>query len=171
MAETSDQESKTEEPTEKKVRDSLEQGKIPVSREASIFASMAALMVIQAFLIGQGVQQLTPTLKSLLDDPEGFPLSNGADARNLLTVVGLEALRFLVPLVVTLAVFGLAASLLQNAPRLVLERIKPQLSRISPISGWSRLFGTQGLVEFALIFPLFIVLLFALFDVGRAVFA
>ncbi len=64
-------------------------------------------------------------------------------------MVGLEALRFLVPLVVTLAVFGLAASLLQNAPRLVLERIKPQLSRISPISGWSRLFGTQGLVEFA----------------------
>jgi TadE-like protein len=29
----------------------------------------------------------------------------------------------------------------------------------------------QGLVEFALVFPFFIVLLFALFDVGRAVFA
>jgi hypothetical protein len=29
----------------------------------------------------------------------------------------------------------------------------------------------QGLVEFALVFPIFIVLLFALFDVGRAVFA
>ena len=149
MAETSDQESKTEEPTEKKVRDALEQGKIPVSREASIFTSMAALMVIQAFLIGQGVQQLTPTLKSLLDDPEGFPLSTGADAQNLLTVVGLQALRFLVPLVVILMVFGLAASLLQNAPRVVLERIKPDLNRISPVSGWSRLFGTQGLIEFA----------------------
>jgi flagellar biosynthetic protein FlhB len=148
MADTSDQESKTEEPTEKKVRDSVEQGKIPVSREASIFASMAALMVIQAFLIGQGVQQLVPTLQGLLDDPEGFPLSTGADAQNLLTVVGLQALRFLVPLVVIMMVFGLAASLLQNAPRLVLQRIAPDLSRISPISGWNRLFGTQGLVEF-----------------------
>jgi len=148
MADTSDQESKTEEPTEKKVRDSVEQGKIPVSREASIFASMAALMVIQAFLIGQGVQQLVPTLKGLLDDPEGFPLGTGADAQNLLTVVGLQALRFLVPLVVIMMVFGLAASLLQNAPRLVLQRIAPDLSRISPISGWNRLFGTQGLVEF-----------------------
>ena len=29
----------------------------------------------------------------------------------------------------------------------------------------------QGLVEFALVFPVFIVLVFALFDVGRAVFA
>jgi flagellar biosynthetic protein FlhB len=149
MAETTDQESKTEEPTEKKVRDALEQGNIPVSREAPIFASMAALMVIQTFLIGQGVQQLTLTLKSLLDDPDGFPLTTAADALNLLTVVGLEALRFLTSLVVTLAMFGLAASLLQNAPSLVLQRIMPDLSRISPLGGWSRLFGTQGLVEFA----------------------
>jgi len=149
MAESSDQESKTEEPTEKKVRDALDQGNIPVSREAPIFASMAALMVIQTFLIGQGVQQLTLTLKSLLDDPDGFPINTAADALNLLTVVGLEALRFLTPLLVTLAMCGLAASLLQNAPSLVLQRITPDLSRISPLSGWSRLFGTQGLVEFA----------------------
>ncbi|QQO32959.1 flagellar biosynthesis protein FlhB [Bradyrhizobium diazoefficiens] len=149
MAETSDQESKTEEPSEKKVRDALEQGNIPVSREASILATMAALMVIQAFLIGQGVQGLTPTLRSFIDEPDGFPLSTAADALNLLTVVGLEALRFLVPLVVIIAAFGLAASLLQNAPRLVLQRILPDFSRISPASGWSRIFGTQGLVEFA----------------------
>src|SRR6476646_9085141 len=147
MAESSDQESKTEEPSEKKVRDALEQGNIPVSREASMFATMAALMVIQAFLIGQGVQRLTPTLKSFIDEPDGFPLSTSADALNLLTVVGLEALRFLVPLVVIIAVFGLAASLLQNAPRLVLQRIMPDVSRISPASGWSRICGTQGLVE------------------------
>jgi flagellar biosynthetic protein FlhB len=143
-----DQESKTEEPTEKKVRDSLEQGKIPVSREASVFATMAALMVIQAFLIGQGVQRLTPTLRNLLDDPEGYPIGTAADATNLLTVVGLEALRFLVPLVVILVVFSLASSLLQNVPRLVLDRIKPELSRISPVQGWSRMFGMKGFVEF-----------------------
>ncbi|WFU74295.1 MULTISPECIES: flagellar biosynthesis protein FlhB [unclassified Bradyrhizobium] len=149
MAETSDQDSKTEEPTEKKVRDALEQGNIPVSREAPIFALMAALMVILTFLIGRGVQQITLTLKGLLDDPDGFPLGTAADAQNLLTVVGLEALRFLTPLLVILAVFGLAASLLQNAPNLVLQRIMPDFSRISPLSGWKRLFGTQGLVEFA----------------------
>src|SRR5262245_23888809 len=149
MAEGSDQESKTEEPTEKKVRDALDRGQIPVSREASIFASMAALMVIQAFLIGPGVQQLAPTLKGLLDDPDGFRLSTGADAQNLLTVVGLQAMRFVLPLVIILVAFGLAASLLQNAPRLVLERIQPDPSRISPAKGWSRIFGIQGFVEFA----------------------
>lgn len=149
MAEAPDQESKTEQPTEKKIRDSLDQGKIPVSREASIFASMAALMVIQSFLIGQGVQQLVPTLKGFLDDPDGIRLNTGADAQNLLSVVGLQAMRFMLPLVIVLIAFGLAASLLQNAPRLVLDRIQPNFSRISPAQGWSRIFGAQGLVEFA----------------------
>lgn len=148
MAE-SDQESKTEQPTEKKIRDALEQGKIPVSREASIFASMAALMVIQSFLIGQGVQELVPTLKGFLDDPDGIRLSTAADAQNLLSVVGLQAMRFMLPLLIVLIAFGLAASLLQNAPRLVLDRIQPNFSRISPAQGWSRIFGAQGLVEFA----------------------
>ena len=150
MAETTDQESKTEEPTEKKVRDALEQGKIPVSREASIFASMAALMVIQAFLIGQGVQQLTPMLTGFLDDPDGFPLSTGADAQNLLIVVGLRGAA--VPDCRWSSSWRRSGS----QPRcskmrrsLVLERIKPDFSRISPLSGWSRLFGSQGLVEFA----------------------
>jgi flagellar biosynthesis protein FlhB len=149
MAEASDQESKTEQPTEKKIRDALEQGKIPVSREASIFASMAALMVILSFLIGQGVQQLVPTLKGFLDDPDGIRLSTAADAQNLLSVVGLQSMRFILPLVVVLIAFGLAASLLQNAPRLVMDRIQPDFSRISPVKGWSRIFGAQGLVEFA----------------------
>jgi flagellar biosynthesis protein FlhB len=149
MAEAPDQESKTEQPTEKKIRDALEQGKIPVSREASIFASMAALMVIQSFLIGQGVQQLVPTLRAFIDDPDGIRLSTGADAQNLLSVVALQAMRFILPLVIVLIAFGLAASLLQNAPRLVLDRIQPNFSRISPAQGWSRIFGAQGLVEFA----------------------
>jgi flagellar biosynthetic protein FlhB len=149
MAEKSDQESKTEQPTEKKIRDAVEQGRIPISREASVFASMAALMVIQAFLIGQGVQRLVPTLSGLLDDPGGFRLRTAADAENLLSVVGLEAMHFMLGPVVILIVFGLAASMLQNAPRLVLERIQPDFSRISPAQGWSRIFGAQGLVEFA----------------------
>jgi flagellar biosynthetic protein FlhB len=149
MTDAPDQESKTEQPTEKKVRDALEQGKIPVSREASIFASMAALMVIQSFLIGQGVQQLVPILKGFLDDPDGIRLSTAADAQNLLSVVVIEAMRFMLPLVIVLVAFGLAASLLQNAPRLVLDRIQPNFSRISLAQGWSRIFGAQGLVEFA----------------------
>src|SRR3954453_18916611 len=149
MAETSDQTSKTEEPTEKKIRDALEEGKIPISRETSIFASMAALMVIQVFLIAEGVQQLALTLKTFLDDPDGFRLNTAAEAKGLLSVVGLQSMRFMLPIVLILMVFGLASSLLQNSPRLVLDRVRPNFSRLSPVQGWGRIFGAQGRVEFA----------------------
>ena len=37
---------------------------------------------------------------------------------------------------------------MQNPLSLVLERIRPQANRISLAKGWSRMFGTQGFVEF-----------------------
>jgi len=56
--------------------------------------------------------------------------------------------RFLVPVLLILLVAGIAASIFQNAPRIVLDRIQPQWSRISPASGWGRIFSVQGFVEF-----------------------
>src|SRR5262249_47904386 len=56
--------------------------------------------------------------------------------------------RLLVPVVLVLAVAGILSSLLQNTPTIVLDRIRPQLSRISIAKGWTRLFGAQGRVEF-----------------------
>ena len=43
---------------------------------------------------------------------------------------------------------GVIASVLQHAPAFVLERIRPQASRISLAKGWKRLFGAQGFAEF-----------------------
>ncbi len=60
----------------------------------------------------------------------------------------MEAARLLIPVVVVLATAGIASSILQNAPRLVFERVRPQLSRLSISKGWQRLFGKQGQVEF-----------------------
>lgn len=46
-------------------------------------------------------------------------------------------------------VFGLASSFLQNLPSPVLERVRPQWSRISPAKGFTRIYSKQGFVEFA----------------------
>jgi flagellar biosynthetic protein FlhB len=53
------------------------------------------------------------------------------------------------PLIAVLTVAGLVASAVQNPVSFVLDRIRPQANRISLSSGWSRMFGAQGLVEFA----------------------
>jgi len=149
MSDAPERESKTEEPTEKKIRDSVEKGKIPVSREASIFSSMIALLIILSFLTVDSVRQLTSTLGRLMDDPSGIRIRNGADAVEFLTLIGASLAIFLLPIVIVLAIAGLAASFLQNAPQIVFERIKPELSRISLAQGWGRTFGGQGRVEFA----------------------
>jgi flagellar biosynthetic protein FlhB len=149
MADGPDQESKTEEPTEKKIRDSVENGRIPISREASVFSSMIALLIIQSFLTVDSVRHLTSTLSQLIDDPSGIRIRNSTDAVELMVVVGGSSARLVLPMVIVLAIAGLAASFLQNAPRIVFERIKPDYSRISIAQGWGRIFGGQGRIEFA----------------------
>jgi flagellar biosynthetic protein FlhB len=148
MADIPDQESKTEEPTEKKIRDSVEQGKVPVSREVPIFATMLALLIIFSFLTVENVRRLVTVLRRPLDDPAGVPLDNGTDALLLGSAIGIEVATFLLPIVVVLAIAGIASAYLQNAPHVAFERIQPDLARLSIVQNWRRLFSLQGQTEF-----------------------
>jgi flagellar biosynthesis protein FlhB len=84
----------------------------------------------------------------MIDDPSGFRIRTSADATEFLVAVGLSAARLVLPIVLVLALAGVASSVLQNVPRIVLERIKPEFSRISIAQGWGRIFGGQGRIEF-----------------------
>jgi flagellar biosynthetic protein FlhB len=148
MAEEPDKDSKTEEPTEKKIRDAFERGFVPFSREAATLASLLGILVIMSFFLVGGVAHLNLSLGRLIDNPGGWSLENSADAIRLFQAIAMDAARLLVPVVVVLAVAGIMSSLLQNAPRVVLERVRPQLSRLSITKGWRRVFGAQGQVEF-----------------------
>jgi flagellar biosynthetic protein FlhB len=147
MAEV-DKDTKTEEATEKKIRDALEKGNTPFSREAPIFASFAAGLIIAAFLMKESFTRLALSLERLIDNPGAWSLEGSADAISLFTSIAGETGRALAASLVVLTGAGLAASLLQNAPRIALERIKPEFSRISIAKGWQRVFGVRGQTEF-----------------------
>ncbi|RTL72419.1 MAG: flagellar biosynthesis protein FlhB [Hyphomicrobiales bacterium] len=148
MAEESDKDSKTEEPTEKKIQDAIEKGNVPFSREAATLASLIGMLLIASFFLASGVGELTSTLMKILDQPANFALENRADATLLLTAVAMEAGKLVVPIVIVLGIAGILASALQNPPSIVVDRIMPEMSRISVTSGWKRVFGVQGQVEF-----------------------
>jgi flagellar biosynthetic protein FlhB len=148
MSEAPEQESKTEEATEKRVRDSVEKGKVPISREVGVLASLLGFLVVSGFFVQSHARRLLGQLAQMLDDPAGFRLRTGADALHLSSAVALEMGRFLLPVCVVFVLCGLAASIFQNAPRIAFDRIKPDLSRISPQKGFARVFGTQGQIEF-----------------------
>jgi len=139
---------KTEEATEKKLRDAIEKGNIPLSREASIFCSIVGILIVTGFLMKEGGMRLAVALQRLMDDPGGWALGNSSDAAALLGAIAGEAFQFLAPLLATLMLFGLVASFAQNAPSLAFDRIQPDSSRLSPAKGWTRLFGLQGQTEF-----------------------
>lgn len=149
MAEDQDKESKTEDPTEKKIRDAMEKGNVPFSREAPIFASVLAILTYLIFFLPAAMHRLALTLGEIFEKPDEWQLGNGRDALNLFQHVLVPAGALLLPAFALLIAFGLAASILQNAPSPVLERVRPQLSRLSPAKGFSKVFGVQGMVEFA----------------------
>ncbi|MXQ11667.1 flagellar biosynthesis protein FlhB [Microvirga makkahensis] len=149
MSDSEDKESKTEAPSDKKVRDALEKGNIPFSKETPIFASILGILLVLSFVAPSSTKFLTERLSLFIDRPQDFRLNSGTDAAALFQALSLEVSSFLIPIVTILAGCSLAASIFQNTPSFVSERIRPQWNRISPASGWSRIFSRAGLVEFA----------------------
>lgn len=148
MAEGSDKESKTEEASEKKIRDSIEKGQIPFAREAPVLASFVAILLFTMFFAQESAAELAGFLSIFLEKPESWPLETEQDVVLILQVVFVEVGKLLAVLMLLLVAGAVAASVLQNTPRFVLERIRPQFSRISPRQGWGRIFGVKGFVEF-----------------------
>lgn len=148
MAEKPDKESKTEEASEKKIRDTIDKGQLPFAKEAPVLASFLAILVFTMFFAQNSVAQLSNFLTIFLERPEEWPLERQQDVLVLLRLVFLEVGKVLAVLMLLLVSGALAASMLQNTPRFVLERIRPQASRISLMQGWSRIFGIKGFVEF-----------------------
>ena len=148
MSDTEDRDEKTEEPTEKRLHDAIERGQTAFSREAPLFASLSATLLALVFIIPGRARILLGALIGIVDDPAGWRIERAADVLLLGGRVADAALAFLWPVVALLTVFGVIASVAQTPPRLVPERILPDLSRISPRSGFKRLFGMRGAVEY-----------------------
>ena len=149
MAEGEDKDSKTEEPTEKKIRDAVDKGNVPFSREVPVFASTLAMLVFLVFFLPGRAGHFTEALRDLFEQSDGWRLENGGDALALFQLLFAEAGSVLLPAFALFMSFGLAASVLQNMPSPVLDRVQPKLERISPAKGFARIYGAKGMVEFA----------------------
>ncbi len=148
MADEPDKESKTEQASEKKVRDAVEKGNLPFSKEAPILATLVAMLVFTLFFAYDSIVRLGVFLAMFLERPHEWSLATSADAISLYQIVFLEIARAIVVVMALLVAAGVSASVMQNMPRLVGDRIIPKANRISPMAGWKRLFGLKGFVEF-----------------------
>lgn len=148
MSDGEDKDSKTEEPTEKKLRDAEEKGNVPSSQEAALFASMLAFYLYLVFFMPDGIKRLGETLGDIIERPEQWRLNTATDMVSLGLHLSKEIAALLLPAAVLFIVLGLGQSFAQNLPQFVLDRITPQISRISPVKGFTRIYSVDGLVNF-----------------------
>ena len=145
MSDDSDQE-KTEQPTEKKQRESREKGEVPRSRDLSgamvVLAGVAALMnsgesaflhARQIFSLGLGYSR-----EALFTD---------ALPGRALHAAMHEALELFAPVAVATMLATLAAPLLLGGLNFSAQALQPKFERLDPIKGLGRIFAMRGLVE------------------------
>ncbi len=154
MAESEDQDndSKSEAPTEQKLRRAREQGDVPNSREMGTLMSVAGLCAVVLFVLPHAAPPIGATLAGLFDAAGQIRIGTGpaglADINEL--VLGI-ARGLAVPVLSMLGVMVLAgavAVILQGETVVAVERIRPKLSKLSPLAGLKRIFSLEGLVEF-----------------------
>ena len=149
MDQKDDEESRTEEPTEKRTQDAFERGDVPVSREAGLAATMFAAVVAMVVIRSARSASLATMLANVLDRAGGLRLDTTGDVMNATSIVARETAQALWPASLVFPLFAVVAYIAQNRPRVVWSRIAPDLSRLSPAKAAGRLIGRRSLLEFS----------------------
>ncbi len=138
---------KTEDPTDKRLRDAQEKGDVAKSQEVNTWFIMAASLIVIAGFGSSMASSLMHELSGLVEHSDSIPVDNGG-LRKLWALVGKTLLMpLMIPLLI-LAAAGLLGNIIQHAPVFSTEPLTPKLSKISPIAGFGRLFSTQSLLNF-----------------------
>ncbi|MEO0544764.1 MAG: flagellar type III secretion system protein FlhB [Pseudomonadota bacterium] len=143
-----DKETKTEEPTEKKIQDATEKGQTPQSKETSIFFVLVASLAGLTLIVPQTIDQTRYFLAGVIENSYQLSLDTSQDIAALGRSLAWNM--FLITAgVFALSVLAALGSIATNmAPLPIPDRIKPDLKRISMIEGWKRIYSKKGLVEF-----------------------
>lgn len=148
MSGDEDRDSKTEEPTEKRQSEAVEKGNVPFAREMTLFGSLLGICTALVLLGTWSVQQLAPLLGEMLDWAGSMRLDDREAVAHVLVIITTVCASATLPVFAVIAGGAIVTSVIQNVPSAAIDRIAPKVSRISPASGWARLFGKRGLIEF-----------------------
>ena len=131
---------KTEAATSRHIEQARGAGRAPVSREATVFASLTAVVVVLTYQAEPAVRDLLATLRLLLAHAGSSGLAGSA-------MVVHSVVAAITPVLVAATVGAAAAVLLQTGFLLNGSGLQPKFSRINPVAGFTRLFGWHGLEE------------------------
>jgi len=146
MAENEDGSEKTEEPSEKKLRESREKGDVPRSKElTTLLMTLGAAL----FLLWYGKYMWTDFTK-IATKGLSFDRAHAIDfkmATNLILGEFSEAIVMILPFLALMVAIAVIAPLLLGGWNFSTQAMAPKLSKLNPISGIKRMFSMNALME------------------------
>jgi flagellar biosynthesis protein FlhB len=147
MADTEDQDQKTELPTQRKLDKAIEQGDVAKSQEVTSFFILGAATLTFMIAAPGAARDLTMRLRGMFANLHQVSM----DAAGLKALAWYSVAAILAAVAMPF-VFGVAAAIagnmIQHRPVLSAEGLMPKFSRLSPASGLKRMMGKEALVNF-----------------------
>lgn len=137
---------KTEEATPHKMSEARKKGQIARSKEVNTAITLIASTII---LITLGEFMVNSFKEDIIEFFTGY-LNLEINMDTLQSIIVIVLLRFAMvalPMIIPIMIMGVAANFLQTGFIHTTESLKPQFSKINPISGFKRMFSIRSLVE------------------------
>jgi flagellar biosynthetic protein FlhB len=143
MAEDNDDSEQTEQPTQKRLEQAREAGDVVKSTEVSAFVVLAGATLAIAMFGRSLAVGIAGILTQFIQEPDQMAV-DGAGLASLMRGVLLHLAIVLAPFMGVMVTAAVAGHVLQSKPTFNLEKLMPSFSKLSFLSGFSRLFGLEG---------------------------
>src|SRR5262245_37699064 len=147
MAEDRDDSQRTEEPTQRRLDEAHRKGDVVKSAELSSLVLLSSGVLALAMFGSLSVQRFATEFRGFLESPADMVIDSGT-APALLQHATYGLIAVLAPAVGLMFLAALAGNILQHRPVFSAARLKPDLSKLSLLKGFKRLFGLDGLLNF-----------------------
>ncbi len=142
-----DDSSKTEDPTPKKLEEARKKGQVPLSREINNWVMILAGTIVVLMMGPAMMQDLTVLMRTYIASVHDLPEAPGGLQFAVVEALK-ETLKILALPFLFLIVAAFVGPFVQIGPLFAPEIIKMDISKISPIKGFSRLFSMRSILEF-----------------------
>ena len=149
MAEGSDPESKTEEATPRKLEDARKKGDVAKSPDVAQVLSLAGAASVVLVAGGWFASSIAEQMLPFIAEPHQMlgVLNSGAGTQILARALWAIA-PFLGAIMLATILGGAGGNLAQSGLIFTTEKLKPNWSMLNPLTGFKRIFGPDGLVQF-----------------------
>lgn len=148
MADDADPESKTEDPSAKKLSDARAKGDVVKSQDIPQLASLAGAISVILVAGGWLTRDLAAALYPFIAHAGTTEISSGG-AMVVMKQAVMAAMPPLLLVMIVTAVLGVIGNVAQTGFMLTPEKIKPDFKKLDLLKGLGRIFGMDGMVQFA----------------------